>query len=472
MVARTDELPYGNQRATSARARTGPRIRHYTVRQRLAFVGALVVFAIASFYAGLGLLTRAYPALFPGEQAPFSNVLSGLPGPVRVNQPGDDSVFNKRKTFLVIGVDRRSFEPLLSQHRTDVIMIGTIDPVTKIANVLGFPRDLYIEIHGADGSVRQGRINESWGVGVREGGSFQAGADQLARDMEANFGIKVDNWILLDFEGVETLVDAIGGIDVDIPYELSVPDWWYSDESGRIEPHWVNFPAGPQHLDGYNAVAYGRYRNDSDMSRVKRQQLVMQAAAAQMFSRGLLNNPMSLYNAYKDTIQHNVSPGQIPGLANLLSAARGQINTYSIGDPVDGIPTVEGWTTPGGGAVLLWNPDNVAYWLNQAFSKATYSASNVEIQNGYGPGGEEQVGKLGRYLRFAKGFPTVYRGPDAEVVPTSSIIVHRDARIEMAEDIAGWMGIDPATIAIRNTTDTSLPDVVIIIGQDFVVPGG
>jgi len=472
MVARSDELSYGKQRVTDTRPRSPAYNRHYSIRQRLAFVGALVVFAIASVYAGLGLLTRAYPALFPGEQAPFSNVLSGLPGPVRVQQPGDDSVFNKRRTFLVVGVDRRSYEPLLSQHRTDVIMVGTIDPVSKIANVLGFPRDLYIDIHDADGSVRKGRINESWGVGVSEGGSFQAGADQLARDMKENFGIDIDNWVLLDFEGVETLVDAIGGIDVDIPYELSVPDWWYSDESGRIEPHWVSFPPGQQHLDGYNAVAYGRYRNDSDMSRVKRQQLVMQAAAAQMFSRGMLNNPMSLYNAYKDTIQHNVSPGQIPGLANLLVGARGQINAYSIGDPVDGIPTVEGWTTPGGGAVLLWNPDNVRYWLNQVFSKATYSASNVEIQNGYGPGGEERVGQLGRYLRFAKGFPTVYRGPDVDPISTSSIILYRASRMEMAEDIAAWMGIDPSTIAVRNTTDAALPDVVIIIGQDFVVPGG
>lgn len=471
MVARTDELPYGNQRAAGARTRPRQRPRPYSVRQRLAFVSALVVFAIASFYAGLGLLTRAYPALFPGEQAPFSNMLSGL-GPIRVEQPGAESIFNKRRTFLVVGVDRRAYDPLLAQHRTDVIMVGTIDPVTKIANVLGFPRDLYIDIHRSDGVVYQSRINESWGLGVREGGSFQAGADQLAHDLKENFGIDIDNWILLDFEGVETLVDAIGGVDVNIPEELSVPDWWYSDESGRIDPHWVNFPVGPLHLDGYNAVAYGRYRNDSDMNRVKRQQLVMQAAAAQMFSRGLLNNPMSLYNAYKDTIQHNVSPGQIPGLANLLSEARGQINTYSIGDPVDGVPTVEGWMTPGGASVLLWNPDNVRYWLNQTFSKATYSASNVEIQNGYGPGGEEQVGKLGRYLRFAKGFPTVYRGPDVDVAPASSIVVYRPERLEMAQDIAGWMGIDPATIAVRSTSDTAMPDVVIVIGQDFIVPGG
>jgi hypothetical protein len=82
------------------------------------------------------------------------------------------------------------------------------------------------------------------------------------------------------------------------------------------------------------------------------------------------------------------------------------------------------------------------------------------------------VGALGRYLRFAKGFPTVYRGPDAPVQATSTITVYRENRLEMAEDIAEWMGLDPASIAVRDTTDTTLPDVVIVIGQDFVVPGG
>lgn len=451
----------------------GPRTpARYSRGQRLTFVIALLIFAGASFYSGLSMLTRAYPALFPGEQAPLSGVLGRLPGPARVQQPGAESIFNKRRNFLIVGVDRRSYQPLLERHRTDVIMVGTIDPVTKIFNVLGFPRDLYIDIHRTDGSVYEGRINESWGIGVAEGGSYQAGADQLAHDMQENFGIAIDNWVLLDFEGVETLINAVGGIDVDIPEELSVPDWWYSDESGRVDAHWVAFPPGQQHLDGYNAVAFGRYRNDSDMTRVKRQQLVMQTAAAQMFSRGLLNNPMELYDAYKDTVQHNVSSSQIPGLANLLAAAGGQIHTYSIGDPVDGVPTVEGTTTAGGASVLLWNPENVRYWLNQVFSKATYSASNIEIQNGYGPGGEEKVGQLGRYLRFAKGFPTVYRGPDAAVAPTSTIIVYRQVRLEMAQDMAGWLGIDPASIVVRDTTDTALPDVVVVIGQDFVLPGG
>src|SRR5690606_1041975 len=98
-------------------------------------------------------------------------------------------------------------EPIVGPHRTDAIMVATIDPVTKIANLLSFPRDLYIEQTRPDGSVaREARINESWVVGFERGGSLDASAEQLVRDIKHNFDIEIDNWVMLDFFGVEALV--------------------------------------------------------------------------------------------------------------------------------------------------------------------------------------------------------------------------------------------------------------------------
>ena len=471
MVARAEEFTRGGSLARSA-ARTRATAR-YSRLQRTFFVIALLGFATASSYAGLGLLTRAYPAVFPGENAPFSQVLGGLPGPAKVEQPDETSVFNKRINILILGSDARWGENPIEQ-RTDVIMVASIDPVTKTPSMLSFPRDLYITHHLPDGSQYEGRINESFQIGGDHGGNFDSAAEQVERDLYANFGIEIDYYLVMDFLGVESLIEELGGIELTIPEELAVPDWWYSDESGRVDAHWISFPAGTHQLDGYNAVAFGRYREDSDLKRMKRQQLVLETAMVKAFREGLFDplKARSLYDEFNNSFQHNVSLQRALGLANLALESRGEIHTFSIGDPVDGRDTVWDWTTPGGASVLLWDQENVRYWLNQTFTKATYAASNVEIQNGYGFGGESEVEALGRYLRFAKGFPTVYKGPDAELQPTSSIIVYDEARLEMAQDIAGWMSLPDTAVLPQYSEDQTLPDVLIIIGQDFVVPGG
>ena len=162
----------------------------------------------------------------------------------------------------------------------------------------------------------------------------------------------------------------------------------------------------------------------------------------------------------------------MPGLANLLLQARGNIHTFSLGDPVNGVETLTPHTTEGGAAVLLYNAENVTYWLNQVFTKSSYSQSNVEIQNGYGAGGEEHASALGRYLKYGRGLPTVYLGPDSAVQAKTTITLYRKDRLEMAEDIAEWMNIPAAEIVLVETADSAMPDVVIVIGQDFVLPGG
>ena len=459
----------------AAPARTRPvRIRPDLQRrpvpatQRFLFVVALGVLCLASLYAALGLLTRAYPAVFPGQSAPLSNIVGFLPGQVGVAAPGQESVFNKRINLLVIGLDRRPGQPRLEAYRTDVIMVATMDPVTKRAAVLSFPRDIWIKSQLPDGSFVEDRINASYARGIQHGGTFEAGARQLASDIELNFGIPIDHWVILDFESVRALVDALGGVEVEIPPELAVPSWRYSEDDVTVT--YVEFPPGPNYLDGYHAVAFGRYRNDSDLNRVKRQELVLQAALRKAFSLGALDNALDLYNAFRDAIVTDIPASKVPGYALLLKEARGEIETYSLGDPVDGVPTLVPYTTEAGAAVLIPNYDNVRYWLNVVFPKASYAGANVEIQNGYGEGGAARVEALGRYLRYVKGIPSVYLGPDVAPQPTTTITLYRPEKRELADDIARWLSLPAEAIRVEEHDDETLPDVVVTIGQDFVLP--
>lgn len=457
-----------------------------TGAQRALFVFALITFGLASMYTSIAMLARVTPALFPGRDLtnlriikPLANLDTPLVG---IKPPSDGSIFNKRINLLVLGVDRRpayddNGQPLPipdngnSGHLTDTIMVATIDPVGKTTSLLSFPRDMWIDIHTKDFTYED-RINTSFHVGVTNGGNINAGVEQVKTDLKANFGIEINHYVVLDFKGVEKLVDSVGGVELDIPYDLSVGNWFYSDDD--IHGVWMSFPSGVNKMDGYHAVAFGRHREyDSDLKRVKRQQLVVKAALAKAFSSGMLNNnPYELWDAYNSTVRTDIPKGKMPGYADLLKATNGRMNTFSLGDPVNEVPTMVPFTTDGGAAVLKWNVENVQYWLSQVFTKTQYSASTVEIQNGYGTDGEVRAASLGRYLAYSKGLPTVYYGPDQPVQPTTTITLYGSEKRPVAEDIAKWMGIPESAILVLPKEDTSLPDVVIVIGKDFRVPGG
>jgi len=448
----------------------------------LLFVLALFTFGLASMYTSIALLARVTPALFPGKSLTNLAIikpLAKLDTPlVPIRDPGAASVFNERINLLVLGVDKRpgyQFDDNSNAgYLTDTIMVATIDPVADTIAVLSFPRDMQISIHTKDFTYED-RINTSFGVGVRATNSIKGGTDQLKLDLKENFGIEIKHYVIMDFEGVEQLVDSLGGVEVDIPYDLAVGDWFYSNDD--INGVWLSFPAGVNQLDGYRAVAFGRHREyDSDLKRVKRQQLVLEASLRKAFSSGLIGNmardPKGLWDAYAGMVKTDVPYSKFPGYASALKDTNGRLKAYSLGDPVNDVPTLISHTTDGGAAVLLWDVENVQYWLNQVFTRSAYVGSSVEIQNAYGEDGQVRVEALGRYLAYVKGLPTVYYGPDVTAQPRSSITVYGSEKREMAEDIAGWMGIAESQIVVLQKTDSSLPDVVITIGKDFKVPGG
>ena len=444
--------------------------------QRLFFVFALFSFGLASMYTGVAMLARVYPALFPGKVLFDVPILAQLDSiPIGIKTPDDSSVFNQRINLLVLGVDKRAGLTYQADegNLTDTIMIATIDPLQKTVSLLSLPRDMEIDITLPNGFVYEDRINTSYGVGVREGKTPDAGFKQIQGDIKVNFGIEIDHWVILDFTGVEKLINAVGGVDVVIPEDLAVPEWWYSND----DVHGIYLPAfapGPVQLDGYRAVAFGRYREtDSDLKRVKRQQLVVTAALNKVFQLGLLNNPLELWDAYNSTVKTDVPRSRMPGYGLLLKATSGRIKTYSLGDPVNGLETLTGHTSPYGAAVLRWNHENVQYILSQVFTKAKYAASNVEIQNGYGgDDGAARAGALGRYLAYSRGLPTVYFGPDQLVQPEATLVFYGEKWRPMAEDIAKWMNIAPANVKSQpHDPESTLPDVVIIIGKDFKLPG-
>ena len=253
----------------------------------------LTAVAIGLAWTSLILLAHVWPALFPGQSINLgvsgTSIFSrGIPGPkislpdvIKIETP-QETVFNRPILVLVVGTDTSvDFATL----RTDTILIARIDPVTKSVKLLSIPRDLLIDITGPDGEIYQDRINASFGVGASKDDTIRSGMEHLSADLSRNFGVVPDYWVQVDFRGAERLFDVLGGVDVVIPEELSVYDWWYSDNDRPARS--LSFPPGPQHLTGYEAVAFSRLREfDNDFKRIERQQIVMEAAMSEAFSEG------------------------------------------------------------------------------------------------------------------------------------------------------------------------------------------
>ncbi len=253
-----------------------------------------------------------------------------------------------------------------------------------------------------------------------------------------------------------------------------VPEWLYSDDDE--DAYVIRFDAGPQKIDGYHAVAFGRYREDSDLNRVKRQNLIVRAVFAQVDER-LLDDVLSLWNAFSDLIQTDIPVGLVPGYALMLKDLEGRIAMYSVGDAVNGEPTVEDYLLPARhGApekwVLTWRPENVQHWLQLTFAEANYANLRVEVRDGSGESGAARAEGLARYLRVSRGLPLASLGAAVSVRPATTIVLYDEGARALALDVAGWLGLGADAITLRGPAGGDQPDLVIIVGAGFELPDG
>ena len=169
---------------------------------------------------------------------------------------------NDRINILVMGIDRRPGEAFIS--RTDSMMVISIDPRDDSAAILSIPRDLYVVIPGRG----RDRINTAFVYGSA-GDNPVGGAALAMTTVEHNLGIPVDHYLLVDFGAVIRGIDALGGIDVNVPYTINDPT--FPDMNYGFDPLYI--PAGQHHFDGQMALKYARTRHaDNDFRRASRQQ--------------------------------------------------------------------------------------------------------------------------------------------------------------------------------------------------------
>ena len=184
-----------------------------------------------------------------------------------------------RFTVIVMGLDRRPGETGLA-YRTDTMMLVSIDPTTKSMGILSIPRDLYVEVPGY--SELQ-RVNTPMVLGELRQPGF--GPELVMQTVQYNLGIRIHDYLAVDFNAFVEFIDSIGGITMNVPYNISDP--LYPDMNYGYDPFYIR--AGEQVLDGATTLKYARTRHgDNDFQRAQRQQDVMYAI------RDKILNPQTL----------------------------------------------------------------------------------------------------------------------------------------------------------------------------------
>lgn len=192
-------------------------------------------------------------------------------------------------TVLLLGVD----SPLSFKTRTDTIMLATVDTETRKARLISIPRDTRVKIKGA-----WDKINAAYVYG---------GVDLAKETVEDFLGVKIDRYVIVNFNSLTQLVDAVGGIEVDVPVRML-----YRAENIDLQP-------GVQILNGEDALAYSRYRytEEGDIGRAKRQQEVIQILAKKIFGIEGLKNLPELVKLMQENVETDVPVKEIFALAKL-----------------------------------------------------------------------------------------------------------------------------------------------------------
>lgn len=248
--------------------------------------------------------------------------------------PKDDE---GRTNILLLGIGGAGHA---GANLTDTIIVASVQPGTRSVSLLSLPRDLYL----AD-AYSPSRINELYANALSRAvrdGATESGATVIAmRDMADDIGerlnLHIHGIITIDFTAFTEIVDAFGGVDIDVPEALT--DYSYPLEEGVVGTFSID--AGLQHLDGETALRYARSRHStSDFDRSARQHLIMQALLEKAKNLNLLSDfglMRSIVESVSSHAEWTFSSRELIGLAGAaIATPRDHILSRTLSTAVGG----------------------------------------------------------------------------------------------------------------------------------------
>lgn len=390
------------------------------------------------------------PIGLPSRPAEISSNLASVVKTVLPDWTGTERI-----NILLLGIDKRDDEPIAGT-RSDTIILASIDPLTKSAAMVSLPRDMWVNIPGC--TVREGcsggqqRINVAHAVG---------GPEMARQTVTADFGVPINFYARVDFRGFEQLIDATGGVMIDVDWPVKDDEYPTADYGYQR----IYFGPGPQLMDGATALEYARSRHGmSDFARAGRQQKVIVSLRNRALQLNMLARAPELVGIAQKSLSTDLSPVQMLALAKLVS----QIDRSNIANLV--IDT--NYVTPfkGQDSADLLRPNFPA--IRQAIAATQRSAAHpelrakVEVLNGSGTVGLGQ--KAADYLA-AQGFNVVRIAAAERSDYHSSVLQVLTEDNGAAQALAAALRVPTTAISTVPTPNASA-DIRIVLGQDFRLP--
>ena len=205
-------------------------------------------------------------------------------------------------TMLVMGID--STDEILAKNAIangDTLILVTFNPKTLNATMLSIPRDSYVPIACWSGKP-ENKITHAAAYGN----------DCMINTIQNYFDTKIDYYVKINFKGLVKLVNAVGGVEVDVPRDLC------TDDSGRMQITCIK--AGRQVLDGEGALVYARNRKDmpnGDFDRARHQQILISALINKIKTVRDVNTFINILNTVSNSMDTNLTTKQILSFYNV-----------------------------------------------------------------------------------------------------------------------------------------------------------
>ncbi len=326
---------------------------------------------------------------------------------------------------------------------TDTMLLLRFNPDTKQVVLLSIPRDTRIEVPG-------------YGVNKINAANSLGGPALSARSVsELLGGVGIDRYITINVQGVQALVDALGGVTVDVPKDMK-----YRDDSQRL---YVDLKAGRQHLNGDQALQLLRFRHDElgDIGRVQRQQMVIRALSDQALNPVTLARLPQILSVIKSHIDTNLSVEELFALVSFAANIKRSNMQMLI------VPGEYGDIATYGTSYWLADTNRIQSVVARFFNVGTVAPNTVNLaslrisvedttRRGAAPAVINRLGQAG-YTNSVAIDPV--GGPLA-----TTRIVAQQGDIKSAEAVRSLLGM--GEVRVEGTGDLE-SDVTIQLGQDW-----
>jgi LCP family protein required for cell wall assembly len=376
----------------------------------------------------------------------------------------------ERLNILLIGADEQA-----GGHNTDTLITVSIDPVTKQVAMFSLPRDTkYVPIPPGPARSVWGRtyadkinafyVNNRRRSDLWPGNDRRRGYNALKAVIGELYGIDIKYFVEVNFEGFKKVVDAVGGVTINV--QVPVVDDAFPGSKGTTR---LYIPTGIQHMDGEQALRYARSRNTStDFDRGARQQRVLLSLREQADPQTLLPRLPELIDALKSAVRTDVPLDQLDELLGLASSVdTANIRSYVFTPPLYQKEVLTGyWLEP--------RVDRIRAAIRDAFKtdpadealheRLAGEAAGVWVLNGTGT--PNRGSQVAGYLEFQGLSASAPRQKPEGGVPAHTVItVYNGAETKLPETIAYLEKL--FGVKVKTAADPAIrTDIVIVIGRD------